>query len=267
MISAFVYNANLPGFASGRIYTEQPKGICVPGLNCYSCPGAVASCPLGILQNSVVSLPDKAVFYIVGILLLFGTLFGRLICGFLCPFGLIQELLHKIPTPKLQKSALTRKASYLKYVVLVLFVGILPFVLQSPAFCKFICPAGTLEAGIPLVAMNESLQNIIGVLFQWKLWVLIGLVVFTVFAYRGFCRFVCPLGAIYSFFNKISIFGIRVEKTACNHCGKCVKICPVDIKEAGDHECVNCGKCIHSCPQNAISWKHPKFKREVENVQ
>ncbi|MDL2236426.1 4Fe-4S binding protein [Christensenellaceae bacterium OttesenSCG-928-K19] len=264
LLSALIYNANIPGFVSGKIYTEQPKGICVPGLNCYSCPGAVGACPLGTLQNKLTSLPDKAMFYIIGLLLLFGVLFGRFICGFLCPFGLIQELLHKIPTPKLKKSPLTRKLSYLKYVILALFIFILPGILGSPAFCKFICPAGTLQAGIPLVAMNESLQALAGGLFQWKIWVLIGLLILAVFAYRGFCRFVCPLGAIYSFFNKISIFGIKLEKNACTHCGKCVKTCPVDIKTPGDRECINCGKCISTCSHGSISWKHMRGKEQNE---
>lgn len=264
LFSALIYNANLPGFAAGRIYTKQPKGLCVPGLNCYSCPGAVASCPLGTLQNKLVSAPDKAMFYIIGILLLFGVLFGRLICGFLCPFGLLQELLHKIPVPKLQKGRVTQRISYLKYIVLILFIGILPAVTGSPAFCQYICPAGTLEAGIPLVAMNEGLQAIIGGLFQWKVFILAGLVILSVFAHRGFCRFACPLGALYSFFNKISVFGIRVEKSTCNHCGKCVRACPMDIKTPGDRECISCGKCIDVCSRGAVSWKHKRDKKRKE---
>ena len=260
LLSALVYNANIPGFFSGKIYTGQPKGLCVPGLNCYSCPGAVASCPLGTLQNNISSMPGRALFYIIGMLLLFGVLFGRLICGFLCPFGFFQELLHKIPTPKLNKNKLTRKASYAKYAVLALFVVILPTLTGSPAFCQYICPAGTLQAGIPLVALNESLRAITGLLFQWKIWILIALIVLAVFAYRGFCRFVCPLGALYSFFNKVSVFGVRVEKSACSHCGKCVKICPVDIKTPGDRECVNCGKCIDACASGAVNWKHRHSK-------
>ena len=122
LICAVLYNCNVTGFAKGKIYQGDIKGVCVPGLNCYSCPGAIASCPLGSFQSALVSSKYKFPYYILGLLLLFGVVLGRVICGFLCPFGLIQELLYKIPTPKLKKSRWTRGLSYVKYVILVVFV-------------------------------------------------------------------------------------------------------------------------------------------------
>ena len=103
LASALIYNAHLKGFGDASIYQGKIKGVCVPGLNCYSCPGAIASCPLGTLQNALSNSPKRFPFYILGILILAGLLLGRMICGFLCPFGLIQELLYKIPLPKLKK--------------------------------------------------------------------------------------------------------------------------------------------------------------------
>lgn len=156
LVSALLYNANLSGFASGSIYKGQTKGLCVPGLNCYSCPGAVASCPLGALQNALSAMPNKLPLYIAGALLLMGLALGRLICGFLCPFGLIQELLHKIPGRKIKKGRWSRRLSWLKYAVLAMFVVALPLWyayaqgLPVPAFCKYICPAGTLEGASPV---------------------------------------------------------------------------------------------------------------------
>ena len=144
LISAVLYNSNLSGFFSGRIYQGKLKGVCAPGLNCYSCPGAVLSCPLGSLQNALMQSKYSLPLYVLGTLMLFGLLFGRFICGFLCPFGLLQELLFLIPFKKVDKSRFTRLLSGLKYVILVLFVFILPVVLYNPSFCEFICPAGTL---------------------------------------------------------------------------------------------------------------------------
>ena len=146
--AALLYNANLKGYISGEIFVGNTKAVCVPGLNCYSCPGAVGACPLGALQNALASSGNRAPYYVLGILLLFGLTLGRTICGFLCPMGLIQELLHKIPTPKLKKGRVTRVLSYLKYVILAVFVVLIPlwYVSQHypvPAFCKYICPAGT----------------------------------------------------------------------------------------------------------------------------
>ena len=149
LYSALLYNAHLKGFISGQIYQGQAKYACVPGLNCYSCPGAVGACPLGAVQNALASAGHRAGWYVLGILLLYGVILGRTVCGWLCPLGLAQELLHKIPTPKIRKSRGTQIVSWLKYIILAVFVVGLPLWyglrddLPLPAFCKYICPAGT----------------------------------------------------------------------------------------------------------------------------
>lgn len=260
LISAIIYNLNAKGFVNGTIYQGKTKGICVPGLNCYSCPGAIGACPLGSLQSAIANPNGKLPFYVVGTIMLFGALFGRMICSFLCPFGFIQELLYKIPGPKLKKNAVTRHLTVGKYVVLVVFVIAMPYILYlttglgSPAFCKYICPAGTLEAGIPLVLMNEDLQSIIGFIFNWKMTLLAIFLLSAIFVYRAFCRFICPLGALYSFFNRIALFGVRVDDDICIHCDACVRFCKMDVKEVNDRECIRCGECIAVCPVNAISF-------------
>lgn len=259
VICAILYNCHITGFAKGSIYKGPIKGICTPGLNCYSCPGAIASCPLGSLQAALVSskykpLKAKFPYYILGLLLLFGIVLGRFICGFLCPFGLIQELLYKIPTPKLKKNRWTRLLSYLKYVILVLFVVLIPILFLEPGFCKYICPAGTLEAGIPLIAANEQLQALIGGLFTWKIVVLIVIILSTIFIFRSFCRFICPLGAFYSLFNRISMVRVKVDSGKCDHCNACFRHCKMDIRKAGDHECIQCGECVKHCHTCAISF-------------
>lgn len=258
LMSALLYNASLSGFATGSIYKGAVKGICVPGLNCYSCPGAVASCPLGTLQNALSSLPHKLPLYITGFLLLFGLLLGRTVCGFLCPFGLIQELLHKLPTPKIKKSRWTRRLSWLKYVVLALFAAALPIWyaflkgMPVPAFCKLICPAGTLEGGFLLMALRPEYRSAAGLLFLWKTLLCLGILALCVFLYRAFCRFLCPLGAVYSLFSRVALLGVRVDEKRCNGCGRCIRSCEMDIRQVGDHECIQCGHCASLCPQKAI---------------
>ena len=272
LYSALLFNANAKGFTSGNIYKGSTKQFCVPGLNCYSCPGAVGACPLGSLQGSF-SADRSTLFYVCGILLLYGVLLGRTICGWLCPFGLVQELLHKIKTPKLKKSPVTRLLSWLKYVILVFFVFLVPILYAFrdtplPSFCKYICPAGTLEGGIGLLAnkVNASYFSMLGPLFTWKFLLLISIVVGSIFIFRLFCRFLCPLGALYGLFNRISFLGIKLDKPSCVDCGACVAHCKMDIHHVGDHECIGCGECIDLCPTKAISWKGSQFflpKNEV----
>ncbi len=226
----------------------------MPGLNCYSCPGAVMACPLGSLQSGLVGAGYKIPFYVIGTLLLFGLLLGRVICGFLCPFGFLQELLAKIPVPKLKKSRFTRILSYLKYLILGIMVIAIPLIKHYPAFCKWICPAGTLSGGIPLTIANENVRAMLGFLFSWKVFVLCLIIIACTFIHRAFCRFLCPLGAIYSFFNPIAFFGIKVKMDKCIGCDACVRNCMMDIKKVGDRECVHCGDCIKHCPTGAIRY-------------
>lgn len=265
---ALLFNANLKGFVQGNIYKGNSKALCMPGLNCYSCPGAVTACPLGSLQGSF-SADRSTLFYVGGILLLYCLMFGRLICGWLCPFGLIQELLYKIKTPKLKKGPVTRILSYLKYVILVVFVFIIPIAYAFkdtplPGFCKYICPAGTIEGGLGLLsnAVNESYFAMLGPIFTWKFLVMISIVVGCIFAFRAFCRFICPLGALYGLFNKISIFGVKVDNSKCINCDKCIRHCKMDVHHVGDQECISCGECMDVCPTNAIQWKGILRKKE-----
>ena len=262
---ALLFNANLKGFLSGNIYQGNSKIMCVPGINCYSCPGAVGACPLGSVQGAF-SADHSTLYYVSGILLLYSILFGRMICGWLCPFGLIQELLYKIPTPKLKKSPVTRLLSYLKYVILVVFVFIVPvsYAFKDtplPAFCKYICPAGTIEGGLLLLSnkVNATYFSMLGPIFTWKFLLMVSIVVGSVFVFRLFCRFLCPLGALYGLFNKLSFFGVKVNMDKCIHCNLCISHCKLDIHQVGNPECISCGECMDVCPTKAISWKGSKI--------
>lgn len=267
LYTALLYNANLKGFIKGRIFTGKSKVMCVPGLNCYSCPGAIGSCPLGSIQGAISNSNKSLPFYVFGIILLYCVIFGRTICGWLCPVGFTQELAYMIKTPKVKKNQYTRLLSYFKYVLLVIFVILIPLAyskvnLPVPGFCKYICPAGIFEGAFFLLGhpSNTNFLGMLGPIFTWKFFVFVLLFVGCIFVYRLFCRFICPLGAIYGLFNKFSLLGVKVNNETCIKCGKCVKECKMDIKVVGDHECINCGECISVCPTNAIEWKGNKFK-------
>ena len=260
---ALLYNAHIKGFLSGEIYTGKLKALCTPGLNCYSCPGAVAACPLGALQNAISASGTRAGTYVLGILLLFGLTVGRTICGWLCPFGMLQELVHKIPSFKIRKSRVTRALSYLKYGILIVFVIAIPLWyglargLPVPGFCKYLCPAGTFEGAVGLLSSpsNAGLFPMLGKLFTRKYAILILVGLSCVFCYRAFCRFLCPLGAIYGLFNGISVIGVRTDGAKCTQCGACTRACPMDIRQVGDRECIHCGQCAGVCGTHAISMR------------
>ena len=262
VLAALLTNANLPGFFKGKIYHGKLKTGCVPGLNCYSCPGAVGACPIGAMQAVLGSRKYNFAFYVVGFLSLLGVIFGRFICGWLCAFGLIQDLLYKIPTPKLKfNQKPDHILRYLKYVVLAVFVLLLPiflvdeFGISPPYFCKYVCPVGTLEGGIQLVLLNKSLQNTIGFLFGWKFFLMASILISSIFICRPFCKYICPLGAFYALFNRISFIKIRVDEKKCTSCGLCAKKCKmgVDVKKTPNNaECIRCGGCVNACPHNAL---------------
>ena len=254
IVAAVAQNAYIPGFLNGVIYQGKSKVLCVPGLNCYSCPGALGACPIGSLQ---AALGQRGRFpaYVLGTLLLFGVVLGRLVCGFLCPFGLLQDLLSKVPLPKIRLPRwLDRPLRYLKYVILILLV-VLAVLRAEPVFCKYLCPAGLLEAGLPLTGLNPQLSGMRGTLFYVKLAVALAIVLLSLFVYRPFCKYLCPLGAFYGLFNGAGFYRMRVEETKCVRCGKCQKACPMDVdvvKHPNSPECIRCGKCRDVCPNKAI---------------
>jgi len=249
------------------IYQGPLKVVCSPGLNCYSCPASTTYCPIGTLQQLMagirIALENGQNFfglYVIGTMGVLGGIFGRLICGWACPFGLIQELLHKIPS---KKFGIPRKLNYIKYFFLLFFVILLPlFVVDDFGygeawFCKYVCPAGTLEAGLPMLMLQPDLRQTIGILFYNKLTIMIGFIIWSVLASRPFCRTLCPLGAFYSFFKGLKLVKLRHIEENCTQCKKCHAVCPMGVKfneSPEDTECISCMKCMdQACKFDAIA--------------
>lgn len=273
-------NIHLPNFFRGGIYQGKGKSVCVPGLNCYSCPAASGACPIGSFQAVVGSSKFGFSYYITGFLILLGVLLGRFICGFLCPFGWLQELLHKIPSKKLSTKKL-KPLTYLKYIILLLAVVLLPALavndvgMGDPFFCKYICPQGVLEGAILLSLVNEGIRAALGTLFVQKLFILLAAVALSILFYRPFCKWICPLGAFYALLNKVSLLEIKMDEQKCVSCGKCAASCKmdVDVRKTPNHaECIRCGKCITACPAEALCFhygfgsSHKKKEQQTNEI-
>ena len=274
LLFAAFFNGYAAGFFKGSIFQGKTKILCVPVLNCYSCPGALGSCPIGSLQAVISSRKYRFSFYVLGLIMLFGLVLGRLVCGFLCPFGLVQDLLHKIPVKKIKvNEKADRVLRYLKYVVLAVLVILLPILIRDDFnmgetwFCRLVCPAGTM-AGIPLIMANPVLKSIIGFLFSWKMCLLLIILISSTLIHRPFCRYLCPLGAIYGLFSRFSLYQMQLDKDKCIGCGKCEQSCPMQVKCTKDintAECIRCGKCKAACPVHAIDSTFGfNIKRETE---
>ncbi len=267
-------NGYAKGFVKGLIYKGNLKHICVPGLNCYSCPGAFGSCPVGSLQATLSSPQYKISLYVFGLLGLFGTILGRAVCGFMCPFGLIQELIYKIPFPrKIKKIPGHNVLRYLRYAILLIFVILLPMLVTGkfgggePWFCEYICPSGILMGSIPLLISNEALREMIGVKFFVKLGILIFIILTAVINYRPFCKYLCPLGAFYGLFNKIALIRYKIDDEKCTKCGACNEVCDMNVnvlKNVNSTECIRCGKCIDRCANGAITVSFEELRRNLK---
>ena len=257
--AALLQNAHFKGFFTGKLYEGDLKSVCVPGLNCYSCPGAVGACPIGSLQHALSANKFRFPYYVLGLLIFFGAVLGRLVCGFLCPFGLLQDLLHKIPFPKKIRTFKGDKTlRKLKYAVLIVLVIVLPLCVKlTPFFCKYLCPSGTVS-GVLLALSDTSLFRMFGSRFAWKACVLGIIVLLSVVIYRPFCKYLCPLGAFYAPFNKVSAVKIQVDAGKCVGCGACEAVCPMNVNPAktpNHTECIRCGDCVHECPAKALRYE------------
>ena len=228
--------------------------VCFPVLNCHSCPISVFACPLGVIgQFAAVGMIPLSV---VGLLILTGLVAGRFLCGWVCPFGFVQELLYKVPYMKFGIPGWMR---FLKYGVFAGLVVAVPVFLSTSSplyFCR-LCPVGSIESAIPWAVMRGS-ADAIGL--SARLAILFGIVVLAMGHRRFFCKVLCPLGACLSVFNRLSlVFPRRNEQ--CTQCASCGTTCPMEtgrkkgqvaVFAPNPEECISCLECRKKCPTHAV---------------
>lgn len=229
------------------------KSFCNPVLTCHSCALAWFACPIGVLVH--YSGYHLFPYVAVGTILLLGAIIGRLMCGWICPFGLLQDLLHRIPSPKFQ---LPNWCRAIKYVVLVLLVFLLPFLFGAEtqySFCRF-CPASALQVTLPALVSGAT-RTVSGSLIV-KLAVLALVLALASASERSFCKTLCPIGALLAPLNLISFWRVKPPTQACIHCKRCDKACSISVEPSTRFaqgtdanrtlDCIVCHDCRTGCP-------------------
>jgi len=240
------------------------QGFCAPVFHCYGCPLATFGCPIGMLAHFTTP------FLVVGMLILFGALVGSLFCGWACPFGWLQDLAARVPTPKFDPP---RWMGHFRFVVLGVFVLAIPGLLgvEHPLSICMVCPAGGIEAGLPnVVSQALAIEDII-----WPNTLrltITGLFLIAIFFIRRpWCRVLCPLGVILASFNRVSGFFLRFDRNKCTTCGRCTKLCKYNIdpeQSPNDLRCIRCLECT-SCKLGALTPQtilHGRPKPAAETV-
>jgi len=265
-----------------QIYQGKLKAVVAPLLNCYACPSAAVSCPVGSAQHffALKTIP----YFVIGVVGAVGLFLGRATCGWLCPFGFLQDLEFKLGRIiKLPHIKLPGWIGYGKFLFLIALVILAPILTVRPmfddetgevftyidtetgkveklfepgltTFCK-ICPQGALQGGIPQVLLHPELRAIVGKPFTAKMVILGVCLIAFLMMKRPFCRAVCPLGAFLGLFNYVSLLRFEVDIGKCTNCRLCEYNCPVEhniYKSPNSHNCIRCGECFSACKFGAI---------------
>ena len=227
--------------------------VCSPVFHCYSCPLALFACPIGVLAN--FSALHLFPFVALGMLAVIGALVGSFVCGWACPFGFLQDLAGRLPTPKFE---LPSWLGYGRYVVLVALVLAIPYFFgeEHPLFFCRVCPAGALEAALPHTASTAIAGGGIAWPSAGKIAVLVVFLLAMVFTWRPWCTVLCPLGAIYSLFNRVSLVFLRFHSDRCNDCDLCRRLCRyhgLGQRRGDDQRCIRCLDCTRC---TAVTLSH-----------
>ncbi|MBP1736794.1 MAG: hypothetical protein H6Q60_675 [Oscillospiraceae bacterium] len=193
---------------------------------------------------------------LAGAVLLITALMGRFFCGFLCSFGAMGDLLWfagkklKLPRPNITESA-DRLLKLLKYAVLL---GIVAFVWTGLAAVDSLWNPWTIFGMYASVKGWPAVSYLISVGGLLLLLIIIG----SFFVERPFCRYLCPLGAIFAVISRVRLFRIKKPGGQCGSCRACTTKCVMGIplyrsNEVTSGECIHCFCCVHACPRNNVS--------------
>jgi ferredoxin-type protein NapH len=244
-------------------------GLIYPYFFCYACPWDVGNCPLGILEHGFIDIQITfwiglaMLVYLVGFMSLMGLLLGRAYCGWACPMGLLQDITRKFKISDKVRNRLkpnvNPKYKNVKYLIL-LAIPITAY-LSKDLFYTNLCPVGGVTGTIPTLLFYSS-EWVLGSAFSIKATSIILFLALIILVARGWCKYLCPIGAILAPFNRFSRVGVKRDEKKCTDCNLCEMKCPMDVKDIGkkpDSECVLCGRCVASCKSKSLKLGYVPF--------
>ena len=238
----------------GGWHAEIPRtGGVTCTLNCQACELAWVGCPVGMVQQFVIN--RQFPFYILGMFLIFGATLGRTVCGWLCPFGLILDVVNKACIHKYEPPNWLRAFKYV-YVIGLVVMAILTLTIF---YCRYFCFGAMLGIFHYWLTWNT-------VSWFWLFYHLGVFAAYITFSYythgRAWCRYFCPLGGMLGLFAPFSLIKIKHDWKWCTDCKECVRICPMGVDPRKQDlmfkmECINCGRCISACSAGSLEFSTP----------
>ena len=221
-------------------------------------PSIHALCPFGGLESlyqfftsgSYISKIFSGTLVLFAITIVLVLLFRRSFCGLICPFGAIQEFFgklgHKLFKRKLvMPSMFDKLLRYVKYVVLIITIV---YAWKTAGLWMAPYDPWSAYAHLPEGLGNVWAESAVGLI------ILVITVLGSLLYDRFFCKYLCPMGALYGIIGKLSPFKVVRNENACIDCGLCSKSCPVNIDVqhtlmVTSAECLNCQICVLKCPK------------------
>ncbi|MEM3703930.1 MAG: 4Fe-4S binding protein [Candidatus Bathyarchaeia archaeon] len=288
-------------FFSGIIFNLNSLPILLPVLWTWGLPQNTVGDAFTALQLMFSGWSQQTLtvfpWLAIASFLMVDVLIGKSLCGWVCPFGFIQDLIDLVKVKKMEISSDTHKSvTFMKYFILcvTLFISITfsaakffgvhegyeramgifayaPFTIVSPAETLFATLPKMVQSFSNAVVEKPVLEVLSGILdlppiFWAQLIILVGVLALAAYVPRGWCKYLCPHGAIMAILNRFSFVGLRRDPVKCvkGECRECVKACPMRVRilelpweKFSDPECIYCLRCVDACPNKAIKIKYP----------
>lgn len=190
-------------------------------------------------------------------------IWGTFFCGWVCPFGTMQDIFSKLGLAlKIKKRVVPKKIhrvlQYSRYIIFILFLSVTADVI-------FRVMGFDPRANFEMLLLGR-VSTITSLIFIFVF------LVISMFYERMFCNYLCPEGAKYGLMSYFRIFRIKRNINSCIDCKKCDKSCPMNIEvskidSVDSIQCLNCLECISSCPvKKTLEYKVVRPKFSVKSI-